>query len=81
MDVGAEAKPFVSILVPAPVNVIISCNTFAQLAPNTIGGHERIGLVLSVNAANQMLPVRLFLPWSDVVERIGTNNVPDNVSF
>jgi hypothetical protein len=81
MNVGAEATPFILLLIPAPVNVIISCNTFTRLATNTIGGHKRVGIVLSVNAANWMLSVHLFLSWSDVVERIGTNNVPDNVSF
>jgi hypothetical protein len=44
-------------------------------------GHERIGLVLPVNAANGMLSVRFLLLWPDVVERIGTISIPNNVSF
>jgi hypothetical protein len=75
-------QPFISLLIPPPINVIVLPNTFVRLKSNTAEGEgDRVGLVLSVNIEQRMLKIRNFLSWQEVVGRIGTNNLPANVSF
>ncbi len=42
---------------------------------------REVGLVLSVNIEQWMLKIHNILSWQEVVGRIETNNLPDNVSF
>ena len=67
-----------SLLCPAPANISITSNTFVQFQ------HEasvKVGLVLNLNPTQRTVSLRLFLSWKDVMERIGTLSVPQNISF
>jgi hypothetical protein len=74
----AQQSPLVSLLCPPPVNVLITSNTFIKFKH---GNSTKVGLGLTVNPLNHTCSIRLFLSWDDNRERVGTRNLPENVSF
>lgn len=71
-------SPLISLLCPPPINVILTANTFVRFLHDN---QVNVGLVLSVNPMEQLLCIRLFLSWVDVVHRVGALNLPQNVRF
>lgn len=69
-----------SLLLPSPINISITCNTFIRYSSRQSNTIE-VGLVTSIsNQTSLVVTVRRFLTWMQVVSIAGDRMVP-NISF
>jgi hypothetical protein len=69
MAMNHVAPPVTLMLIPHPVNLIVTANTFIRFLSDH--GREDIGLVVIVDPVRSLVTVRLFLTWTTLSERIG----------
>jgi hypothetical protein len=66
-----------SLFIPNPVNIYISENTFIQFCNH---GRESIGLITGINVEREVLTLRHFMSWAELLAYVG-NGVLANMSF
>lgn len=69
--------PLLSLFIPNPVNIYISENTFIRFSNH---GRESIGLITGINVEQEVLTLRHFMSWAELLAYVG-DEVLANMSF
>jgi hypothetical protein len=65
--------PYLSVFLPAPVNIHLTTNTFIKF-----GILEKVGLIVDINSSEWQCTLRHFLSIQQLQEKVG-NHLPQNI--
>ena len=65
-----------TLFIPAPINIYITRNTFVRFISND-GINEDVGLIVNISLEQNMLAVRRFMSWAQVLTLVGDRMIPN----